>query len=93
MPDLDRLNTTLAGMPVKAYTVPKSKKDETMKTILILAMAVMLTACSGHVAPPEVKLGKKCTLSDDGSIVYSYVWFHKKGTELSATAEACDQLK
>lgn len=53
----------------------------------------MLTACSGHVAPPEVKLGKRCSLSDDGSIVYSYVWFHKKGTELSATAEACDQLK
>ena len=93
MPDLDRLNTTLAGEPVKVCGVPKSKKDEKMKTILILAMAVMLTACSGHVAPPEVKLGKKCTVSDDGSIVYSYVWFHKKGTELSATAEACDQLK
>lgn len=56
-------------------------------------MAVMLSACSGHVAPPEVKLGKKCTVADDGSIVYSYVWFHKKGTELSASAEACDQLK
>lgn len=64
-----------------------------MKQIILLATALLLVGCSGHIAPPEIKLGKKCSVSDDGSIVYSYVWLHKKGETLSADAETCELLK
>ena len=53
----------------------------------------MLASCSGHTVPSEIKLGKKCTAPEDGRIVYSYVWVHKKGEELKANATNCELIK
>ena len=30
---------------------------------------------------------------NDGTVVYSYVWFHKKGTELEANKETCKLIE
>ena len=51
-----------------------------------------MTACSGPISPPQVKFGKKCTVAQDGQIVYSYVWLHKKGEKLEASKENCALL-
>tara|TARA_B100000035_G_scaffold279196_1_gene258648 strand:+ start:114 stop:311 length:198 start_codon:yes stop_codon:yes gene_type:complete len=59
-------------------------------TILIL---LFLAGCSGHIAPPAVKFGKKCTVAEDGNVVYSYIWLHKKGEELKANKETCKQIQ
>lgn len=59
------------------------------KTFLILMTTLFLAGCSGHVAPPAVQFGKKCTVGSNDQIVYSYVWFHKKGTQLEANEENC----
>jgi len=40
------------------------------KLSLILALLFALSACS---------VGKKCTVTDEGNIIYSYVWFFKNG--------------
>ena len=53
----------------------------------------MLASCSGHIVPPSVKLGKKCTQAEDGQIVYSYIWLHKKGEKLTANAKTCELIK
>ncbi len=39
-----------------------------MKTLMILSSLVVLSACS---------VGKKCTYTQDGTKVSSYVWFYK----------------
>ena len=64
-----------------------------MKTVLVSVFALALLAgCSGHIAPPEVKFGKKCSEGKDGNVVYSYVWMHKQGEELTANKETCELL-
>ena len=64
-----------------------------MKIVAILLTGLMLASCSGHIVPSEIKLGKKCTAPEDGRIVYSYVWVHKKGEELKANATNCELIK
>ena len=39
-----------------------------MKTLMILSSLVVLSACS---------VGKKCTYTQDGTKISSYVWFYK----------------
>ena len=58
----------------------------------VFAMA-LLTGCSGHIVPPNMQFGKKCAETDDGQIVYSYVWMHKKGEQLKANKETCKLIK
>lgn len=48
------------------------------KLLAIILAGIIVTACSGPISPPHVKFGKKCTVAQDGQMVYSYVWFHKK---------------
>ena len=62
------------------------------KLILSLLAVLFLAGCSGHIVPPAIEFGKKCIQKKD-TVVYSYVWLHKKGTELSANAETCDLIK
>ena len=51
-----------------------------MRIMLAVIALAILTGCSGHVAPPEVKLGKKCTkLASDNTYEKSYVWIINKG--------------
>ncbi len=64
-----------------------------MKIVAILITGLILAGCSGHINPPSVKFGKKCAEAGDGQIVYSYIWMHKKGEELTANKETCDQLE
>lgn len=58
----------------------------------LFAMAI-LTGCSGHINPPNMQFGKKCVQSNNDTIVYSYVWLHKKDTELKADKATCDLIK
>ena len=62
------------------------------KLIVINYCISILAGCSGH-NQSYVKFGKKCTEAEDGQIVYSYVWMHKKGEELSADKETCKKIK
>ncbi len=64
-----------------------------MKLIAIITLGLFLAGCSGHIVPPAMKFGKKCSEAEDGTIVYSYVWLHKKGEELTANAKTCDLIK
>lgn len=58
----------------------------------VFAMA-LLAGCSGHIVPPSMQFGKKCVETNEDTIVYSYVWMHKKGTELKADKETCELIK
>ena len=62
------------------------------KLLAIILSGIIVTACSGPISPPQVKFGKKCTVAQDGQIVYSYVWLHKKGEKLEASKENCALL-
>ena len=65
-----------------------------MYKILGAAVAVILLAgCSGHIYPPNMQFGKKCVETNNDTIVYSYVWMHKKDTELKANKETCELIK
>jgi uncharacterized protein YcfL len=39
------------------------------KLYLILALLFALSACS---------MGKKCVVTDEGNVIFSYVWFYKE---------------
>jgi len=54
----------------------------TMKTIMIIFVAALLTNCSTYT----VKLGKKCTPQ---SSEWSYVWFIEKGSEDNVRESNC----
>ena len=64
-----------------------------MKTIAIVLTGLLLASCSGHIVPPNMQFGKKCAETDNGQIVYSYVWLHKKGEQLKANKETCKLIK
>jgi len=55
----------------------------TMKTIMIIFVAALLTGCSTY----QVKLGKKCT---PHSTEWSYVWFIEKGSEDNVRKSNCN---
>ena len=49
----------------------KEKKTKLMnKFYLVLALLFALRACS---------VGKKCSVTDEGNVISSYVWFFKNG--------------
>ena len=54
---------------VLLLTVPKTVRHVS-KIYLVLALLFALSACS---------VGKKCVVTDEGSVVSSYVWFFKNG--------------
>ena len=60
-----------------------------MKIIFMLTLAAILTFVTACSATHTIKFGKKCTVAQNGQMVYSYVWFHKKGEKLEATEENC----
>tara|TARA_Y100000114_G_scaffold71714_1_gene65689 strand:+ start:2443 stop:2649 length:207 start_codon:yes stop_codon:yes gene_type:complete len=63
------------------------------KILLAVITATLLAGCSGHIYPPNMQFGKKCVETTNDTIVYSYVWMHKKGTELKANKETCELIK
>ncbi len=61
-----------------------------MKTIIILAISLLLTGCA-IPSNPKVSFGKKCHVVDQ-NITYSYVWLFDKKTRLEATEAQCVHL-
>lgn len=64
-----------------------------MKVFLTLLTLMFVTACSGHLDKPQVAFGKKCAVTKDGQINYSYVWLYSKDEGLNANKETCKQLE
>ena len=60
-----------------------------LKWIMIPLMAVVIAGCSQIPKNPAISLGKKCDVTDSGTIVSCSVWFYDKKEGLKATAEAC----
>ena len=62
-----------------------------MKYITILFLGLFLTACS--INEPRVSFGKKCDVTEDGTLISSSVWIYNKDAGLRATEEACPKEK
>ena len=54
---------------VLLLTAPKTVRHVS-KIYLVLALLFALSACSA---------GKKCAVTDEGNVIYSYVWFFENG--------------
>lgn len=64
-----------------------------MKNALaVVVTALLLTACSGAIKTPQISLGKKCAVGENGQVTYSYVWLYDKTTGLKANKEECEQI-
>ena len=61
-----------------------------MKSIIILAITLLLTGCA-IPSNPKLSFGKKCHVVGD-DITYSYVWLFDKKTGLEATEAQCVHL-
>ena len=59
-------------------------------TILLLSLTV--SACSSHIKEPALSFGKKCAVTENGQVTYSYVWLYDKKTGLKATKEECKKI-
>ena len=59
----------LMKLVVSLLTAPKTVRHVN-KLFLILALLFALSACS---------VGKKCSVTDEGNVISSYVWFFKNG--------------
>lgn len=62
-------------------------------TILVIALGLLMTACSGHIKYPQLSFGKKCAETNKDQIAYSYVWIYDKDVGLKADKETCDKIK
>ena len=62
-----------------------------MKTIIIIAISLLLAGCAVP-SNPKMSFGKKCHVVD-GYITYSYVWVYDKTLAKKPTAEQCEQIK
>ena len=59
----------LMRVVVSLLTAPKTVRPVS-KIYLVLALLFALSACS---------VGKKCSVTDEGNVISSYVWFFKDG--------------
>ena len=41
---------------------------------------------------PRISFGKKCSVTEDNSVAYSYVWLYNKESGLDADKETCAKL-
>jgi uncharacterized lipoprotein YajG len=62
------------------------------KTLITLTALVLLAGCSIPKSP-AISLGKKCSVSENGQIAYSYLWIYNKSEGLEANKETCEQLE
>ena len=53
----------------------------------------MLAGCSGHLKEPAVSFGKKCAVTEDGQVNYSYVWLYNKEDGLKANKANCELIE
>ena len=52
-------------------------------------MAVIIAGCSHIPKEPALAFGKKCEVTENGTVVSSSVWIYSKEDGLKATEEAC----
>lgn len=64
-----------------------------VKLILIPLMAIAIVGCSQIPKEPAISFGKKCEVTENGTIVSSSVWIYSEEHGLRATEEACPKEK
>ena len=66
---------------VKQKTKKKKQRSKMNKLYLVLALLFALSACS---------VGKKCTYTQDGTKLTSYVWFYSGGKPIDLDKNNCN---
>jgi uncharacterized protein YceK len=67
--------------------------------LLILILAIATSGCAvvqsvTQLPPnPAISFGKKCSVDEEGNVVYSSIWIYNKESGLQASKEACKILK
>jgi len=61
--------------------------------ITILGFAIAIQGCAKLPDNPSFSFGKKCTIAEDGQVVYSTVWVYDKEAGLEASKEACKNIE
>ena len=61
-------------------------------TLGIIAVLFVLSGCSSIPENPRMSFGKKCSVTEDNSVAYSYVWLYNKESGLDADKETCAKL-
>ena len=64
-----------------------------LKWIMIPLMAIAIVGCSQIPKEPAISFGKKCEVTENGTIVSSSVWIYSEEHGLRATEEACPKEK
>jgi len=64
-----------------------------VKLILIPLMTIAIVGCSQIPKEPAISFGKKCDVTEDGTLISSSVWIYNKDAGLRATEEACPKEK
>ena len=62
------------------------------KVVLAVVTGLLLTACSGAIKEPRLSFGKKCSVTENGQVAYSYVWLYDKKEGLSANKKECEKI-
>ena len=58
--------------------------------ILFLFASIILVGCSSIPDNPKLSFGKKCEVSQDGTVVTSHIWIYDKTQDLTASKESCN---
>lgn len=64
-----------------------------MKQLVLLTAVAMLVGCTAIPENPRLSFGKKCSVTEDNQIAYSWVWLYNKEQGLEANNETCKQLE
>jgi len=64
-----------------------------MKQLVLLTAVAMLVGCTAIPENPRLSFGKKCSVTEDNQIAYSWVWLYNKEQGLEANKETCKQLE
>lgn len=69
-----------------------SRKTDSRNILISFFVAIfgfaLLAGCS-LPKEPKVSFGKKCSETQDGQVVYSYVWVYDKSAGLKASKKTC----
>ena len=56
---------------------------------VLIPLIVVIAGCSQIPKEPALAFGKKCEVTENGTIVSSSVWIYSKAEGLKASEEAC----
>ena len=62
---------------------------QVLSSFLIALFGFALLAGCSLPKEPQVSFGKKCSETQDGQVVYSYVWVYDKSAGLKASKKTC----